>query len=182
MGDITRRTLFYFEPNADRTGLNLVNNFLLSDLIADGDDEFSAVTFGTGFTGISDIEPGLDGNLYVRTYDREAEGLGCLYRILSSGTGSGPILLTFSFPYVRDCLNEHPFKNTSDARLICSLNNGAPIKPEALWTVMKQLRARLTRMKLKKKGYGYYSTLRNSIPIVFVILRSRMTLIFFQTG
>jgi integrase/recombinase XerD len=28
-------------------------------------------------------------------------------------TGSGPILLTTSFPYVRDWLNEHPFKNES---------------------------------------------------------------------
>ena len=26
-------------------------------------------------------------------------------------TGTGPILLTCSFPYVRDWLNEHPFKN-----------------------------------------------------------------------
>jgi integrase/recombinase XerD len=25
-------------------------------------------------------------------------------------TGSGPIMLTFSFPYVRDYLNEHPLK------------------------------------------------------------------------
>src|SRR5262245_48940664 len=61
-------------------------------------------------------------------------------------TGSGPILLTFSFPYVRDWINEHPFKNTPEARLICSLNNGAPIKPEALWTMMKQLKSRITRM------------------------------------
>ena len=28
-----------------------------------------------------------------------------------SKTGSGPVLLTYSFPYVRDWLNEHPFKN-----------------------------------------------------------------------
>jgi hypothetical protein len=61
-------------------------------------------------------------------------------------TGSGPVLLTFSFPYVRDWINEHPFKNTPEARLICSLNNGAPIKPEALWTMMKQLKSRITRM------------------------------------
>ena len=60
--------------------------------------------------------------------------------------GSGPILLTFSFPYVRDWLNEHPFRNTPDARLICNLNNGAPIKPEALWTMMKQLRLRINRL------------------------------------
>ena len=31
-------------------------------------------------------------------------------------TGSGPILLTLSFPYVRDWLNEHPFKNEPNAR------------------------------------------------------------------
>ena len=61
-------------------------------------------------------------------------------------TGSGPILLTFSYPYVRDWLNEHPFRNTADARLICNLNNGAPIKPEALWTMMKQLRSRIHRL------------------------------------
>ena len=61
-------------------------------------------------------------------------------------TGSGPMLLTFSFPYVRDWLNEHPFRNTPEARLICSLNNGAPIKPEALWTLMKQLRLRISRL------------------------------------
>ena len=61
-------------------------------------------------------------------------------------TGSGPILLTFSSPYVRDWLNEHPFRNTPEARLICNLNNGAPIKPEALWTMMKQLIARISRL------------------------------------
>ena len=61
-------------------------------------------------------------------------------------TGSGPMLLTFSFPYVRDWLNEHPFKNELEARLIGNLYNGAPIKPEALWTVMKQLRKRIVRM------------------------------------
>jgi len=36
-------------------------------------------------------------------------------------TGTGPILLTCSFPYVRDWLNEHPFKNSPEARLICNL-------------------------------------------------------------
>jgi alkylhydroperoxidase/carboxymuconolactone decarboxylase family protein YurZ len=61
-------------------------------------------------------------------------------------TGGGPILLTCSFPYVRDWLNEHPLKNTLDARLICNLNNGAPVRPEAMWTMMKQLRNRIIRM------------------------------------
>jgi integrase/recombinase XerD len=61
-------------------------------------------------------------------------------------TGSGPILLTCSFPYVRDWLNEHPFKNSPEAKLICNLLNGSPIKPEAMWTMMKQLRERIIRM------------------------------------
>src|SRR5919199_449354 len=34
-----------------------------------------------------------------------------------SKTGSGPILLTCSFPYVRNWLNEHPFKNTPEAKV-----------------------------------------------------------------
>ena len=41
VGDITTGTLFYFEPNGDRTGINLESDPLLSDLIADSDDETS---------------------------------------------------------------------------------------------------------------------------------------------
>ena len=78
----------------------------------------------------------------IRLRERYAEG----EIPYNTKTGGGPILLTCSFPYVRDWLNKHPFKNTPQARLICSLRNGAPIKPEALWTMMKQLRKRIVRM------------------------------------
>jgi hypothetical protein len=61
-GDITSGTLYYFQPNADRTGISLENDPLLSDLVADSDDEMSAVTLGTGYTGITEIETGPDGN------------------------------------------------------------------------------------------------------------------------
>ncbi|MBA3749577.1 MAG: hypothetical protein H0X03_01520 [Nitrosopumilus sp.] len=61
-------------------------------------------------------------------------------------TGTGPILLTCSFPYVRDWLNEHPFKNESNASLICNIKTGSPITAEALWTVMKQLQKRIIRL------------------------------------
>ena len=88
VGDITTGTLFYFEPNGDRTGINLESDPLLSDLIADSDDETSAVTFGTGFTGITDIETSPDGNLYILAFDREAEGQGSLYRILPTSEGA----------------------------------------------------------------------------------------------
>ena len=63
-----------------------------------------------------------------------------------SKTGTGPILLTCSFPYVRDWLNEHPFRNEPEARLICNLMTGSPVNPEAMWTMMKQLRLRIIRM------------------------------------
>src|SRR5215216_1980017 len=61
-------------------------------------------------------------------------------------TGSGPILLTCSFPYVRDWLNQHPFRNSPEARLICNLNTGAPVKSEAMWTMMQQLKRRIVRL------------------------------------
>jgi integrase/recombinase XerD len=61
-------------------------------------------------------------------------------------TGSGPVLLTCSFPYVRDWLNEHPFRNEPNVRLICNTITGAPVNPEAMWTMMKQLRLRIIRM------------------------------------
>ena len=61
-------------------------------------------------------------------------------------TGTGPILLTCSFRYVRDWLNQHPFKSEPNARLICNLHNGAPIKAEALHTMMSQLKKRILRL------------------------------------
>lgn len=61
-------------------------------------------------------------------------------------TGSGPALLTCSFPYVRDWLNEHPFRNESEARLICNIHTGGPVKPDAMWKVMKQLRKRIIHL------------------------------------
>jgi integrase/recombinase XerD len=56
------------------------------------------------------------------------------------------VLLTTSFPYVRDWLNEHPFRNEPDARLICNLNNGSPLTPDTIDYVMKQLRERIIRL------------------------------------
>ena len=60
-------------------------------------------------------------------------------------TGSGPILLTFSFLNVRDWLNEHPFCNMPEARLICNLVNGAQIKPGVLWTMLN-LKSRISKL------------------------------------
>lgn len=60
-----------------------------------------------------------------------------------SKTGSGPGFLMCSFPYVRDWLNEHPFRNEPDAMVVCNLTTGGPITADTLSTVMKQLRKRI---------------------------------------
>ena len=84
VGDITGGNLFFFKLNDDRTGLSLENSPSLTDLIANSDEESSEVTLGTGFLGITDIETGPDGYLYVLTFDEEADGQGSLYRIVPS--------------------------------------------------------------------------------------------------
>lgn len=87
--DITSGTLYYFQPNADRTGIGLENDPLLSDLVADSEDEMSAVTLGTGFTGSTEIETGPDRNLYILTYDRKNEGQGSLLKTVPSSLSEG---------------------------------------------------------------------------------------------
>ena len=84
-GDITQGNLYFFEVNQDRNGLqfNPQSQSGLSDLVADTDEEVSSVTLGTGFVGITDIETGPDGLLYVLTHDRET-GEGNLYKIISA--------------------------------------------------------------------------------------------------
>jgi ribosomal protein L37E len=63
-----------------------------------------------------------------------------------SKTGTGPLLLTCSFPYVRDWLNEHPFRNEPNARVLCNLNTGKPVKADTLSSIMKQLQKRIIRL------------------------------------
>ena len=54
-------------------------------------------------------------------------------------TGPGPALLFHE-------LLIHPFRNEPNARLICNLRNGSPLKPKVLWNMMEELRKRITRL------------------------------------
>jgi len=80
VGDINNGNLYYFELNDNRTGIKLDANELeedLTDQVADDDKELSHIVFGSGFEGgITDIETGPDGFLYVLTFN------GSIYRIL----------------------------------------------------------------------------------------------------
>lgn len=79
---------------------------------------------------------------HIRLNERYGEG----EIPFESKTGTGPILLTFSFPYVRDWLNEHPFKNELNASIIGNLNTGAPIRADVLNDIVKQLIGRIMRL------------------------------------
>src|ERR687888_435387 len=74
VGDINNGYLYFFTLNEDRTGFTF-NQTGMSDLVADNADELDPLIFGTGFVGITDVETGPDGYLYILTYD------GKLYRI-----------------------------------------------------------------------------------------------------
>ena len=87
VGDIGAQTdgyLYYFEVNEDRTAIKFdnSNHAGLADLIANNEEELSAISLGTTFGGITDIETGPDGFLYILTLNRGADGEGNIYRIV----------------------------------------------------------------------------------------------------
>jgi len=73
VGDIGAETNGYlsFQVNDDRTGITFDSNSQigLTDLIADNEEEMSAIALGTAFGGITDIETGPDW-FFVFTYSR----------------------------------------------------------------------------------------------------------------
>jgi len=97
VGDIGYKTngnLYYFKVNEERTGIKFViddsingggnNQDRLLDKVADNEEEISSISLGTNFGGITDIETGLDGFLYILTLDIGSNGEGKIYRITLS--------------------------------------------------------------------------------------------------
>jgi glucose/arabinose dehydrogenase len=80
VGDYNNGNLYYFEVNSTRTGIKLDTSQQqagLSSLVVDNDNQLSAVTFGSGFGGISDIKTGpKDGFLYILSIND-----GSIYKI-----------------------------------------------------------------------------------------------------
>ena len=70
VGDIHNGTLYHFDLDKDRTELYLREP--LTDKIAQSPIELEKIVFGEGFGGISDIELGPDGYLYIlaTTFDK----------------------------------------------------------------------------------------------------------------
>ncbi|MFZ0326619.1 MAG: PQQ-dependent sugar dehydrogenase [Nitrososphaeraceae archaeon] len=83
VGDYNNGNLYYFKVNNTRTGIKLdisQQQAGLSGLVVDNSNQLSAVTFGTGFDGITDIKTGpTDGFLYILSI-----GDGNIYKIVPS--------------------------------------------------------------------------------------------------
>jgi aldose sugar dehydrogenase len=75
VGDVHRGNLYHFELNKERTELMLDGP--LEDKVADDDEELDEVIFGRNFGGISDLEVGPDGYLYIVSI-----GLGKIFRVV----------------------------------------------------------------------------------------------------
>jgi len=81
VGDIKYGNIYHFKLNGDRTGFIL--NGSLADKVAMGEDATEQIEFAHGFGGITDLEIGPDGYLYVLIYDSED---GRIYRISPVGS------------------------------------------------------------------------------------------------
>src|SRR5215207_1690287 len=73
--------IFHFDLNDNRTGLLLKG--VLEDKIASDDTEFDDILFAEGFSIITDLKQGPDGNLYVVSALKQSksENVGAVYRI-----------------------------------------------------------------------------------------------------
>lgn len=74
VSDIKYGRIYHFDLSDERDALLLDGN--LSDRVADSDKELNDVIFASGFTGITDMEVGPDGYLYVLSF-----GKGAIYKI-----------------------------------------------------------------------------------------------------
>jgi aldose sugar dehydrogenase len=74
ISDIKYGRIYNFDLNEKRDSLVLNNS--LADKIADSDQEISNFIFGSGFAGITDMDVGPDGYLYVLSF-----GKGEIYKI-----------------------------------------------------------------------------------------------------
>jgi aldose sugar dehydrogenase len=82
VGDINNGNIYYFKLNDSRTGFDFGSAVIEVGRISD-EEENDKLVWGNGFDGITDLETGPDGNLYILTFDESSNGDGKIYRILS---------------------------------------------------------------------------------------------------
>jgi aldose sugar dehydrogenase len=85
VGDVHFGNIYHFDLTEDRT--ELILGGLPADKVADSDSELEStdgIIFAKGFGGITDLEAGLDGYLYVVSIGR-----GAIYRIAPISNDDG---------------------------------------------------------------------------------------------
>jgi aldose sugar dehydrogenase len=81
IGDVNEGKIYHFELNEDRDKLSLHEE--LEDKIANTAEELDNVVFALGFGGITDMEVGPDGYLYILTINRFLEDNGgSIYKVI----------------------------------------------------------------------------------------------------
>ena len=87
VADIDNGNIYHFDLTEDRSSLVLKDN--LTDKVADNKKEYNDVIFAEGFRGITDLEIGPDGYMYVLTFHERIYngyphyyGNGAIYRII----------------------------------------------------------------------------------------------------
>jgi glucose/arabinose dehydrogenase len=80
VSDSNKGAIYRFPLNAARTAFDLSGIPGLADLVADDADERNALRIGSGFSGITDLEEGPDGFVYVVSINQ-----GAIYRISGPG-------------------------------------------------------------------------------------------------
>jgi Glucose/sorbosone dehydrogenases len=88
VADIHKGNIYHFDLNEKRSGLNLEGK--LADKVANYEED-SRLIFATGFHGVTDIEVGPDGYLYLLSFHNVTHGdrhhyygTGSIYRIVPS--------------------------------------------------------------------------------------------------
>jgi aldose sugar dehydrogenase len=87
VADINNGNIYHFDLTADRNSLVLKDN--LTDKVADNKKEYKDIIFAEGFGGITDLEIGPEGYLYILTFHERTYksyqhyyGNGAIYRII----------------------------------------------------------------------------------------------------
>ena len=81
VGDILNGNIYHFKLNQQRDGLLLSGSVAANNNVANTPQESQQFVFAHGFGGITDLQVGPDGDLYVLSYTD-----GSLYRIVPSST------------------------------------------------------------------------------------------------
>jgi glucose/arabinose dehydrogenase len=79
VGSVNNGIIYRFDLSEDRKSLSLSGD--LADMVLNRGDNFDQIVFGRYFGGVTDLEVGPDGYLYVVSGDRETNE-GAIYRVV----------------------------------------------------------------------------------------------------